>query len=122
MDDLLRFVQARMNDDEAFMRTAIRLRDCGAVTASPAATEGAFAIMDVIADDPDTVEAITMFTRTGVRAPGEAERVLAEVESKRQMIEWLEGVDQDAPVLESALQYLALPYAVHPDYNEAWRP
>ncbi|MDQ8040629.1 DUF6221 family protein [Cellulosimicrobium sp. XJ-DQ-B-000] len=56
------------------------------------------------------------------------ERVLAECESKRRIIEHEEArpakdyrplpPDADTPVL----RLLALPYAHHPDYDKAWRP
>lgn len=85
--ELVSFVKARLQDDEAFMRAAIRLRDSGAVTSSPEATEGTFSLMDIVMGDPDATNAISLFTRTGTRAPGEPERVLAEVEAKRLLLE-----------------------------------
>lgn len=52
-------------------------------------------------------------------------RVLAECEAKRRIIEhhnpcddWWFGDPSTCP----ELQALALPYADHPDYDEAWRP
>ncbi|AKZ60802.1 hypothetical protein SAM23877_p093 (plasmid) [Streptomyces ambofaciens ATCC 23877] len=86
MDDPLRFLQDRLNDDETFMRAAIRLRESGAIVTSTEATEGAFALAEVVRNDPDTAAALTLFTGTGTRAPGEAERVLVEVEAKRRML------------------------------------
>lgn len=52
-------------------------------------------------------------------------RVLAEVESKRKLIEqhvgyYGGGDDEFWPV--QTLRLLALPYADHPDYDESWRP
>jgi hypothetical protein len=60
-------------------------------------------------------------------------RALAEVEAKRGIVEWIRGAQDaagEAPVrvvrieaaLTHALRLLALPYAGHPDYDEAWRP
>jgi hypothetical protein len=130
VDDLVQFLRNRLNDDVSFMHAAIRLRESGAVTASPAATEGAFALMDVVMSDPDTVDALTLFTRTGTRAPGEAERVLEEVEAKRELLRQYEHLKYDVMpddmtgvwALETILRAFALPYSGHPDYNEAWRP
>ncbi|MFE6126710.1 DUF6221 family protein [Streptomyces sp. NPDC056437] len=134
MDALVQFVRDRLDDDEAFMQAAIRLRESGAVTSSPQAAEGAFALMDVVLNDPDTAHAITVFTRTGTRAPGEAERVLEEVAAKRQLLAKYEEVadnDVDQPyeyaygyanALGDAVRLMALPYAEHPDYKEDWRP
>lgn len=47
-------------------------------------------------------------------------RVLAECEAKRRIVQECEpfGLLGDPDVL----MYLALPYADHPDYDEAWRP
>lgn len=57
------------------------------------------------------------------------ERLLAECEAKRRIIEivaWSESeyyeADAAGPGDRRVLQVLALPYSDHPDYNEAWRP
>lgn len=59
-------------------------------------------------------------------------RVLAEVESKRQIIgAYISAGDNPsgemrdfghAEGLEEALEFLALPYADHPDYRQEWKP
>jgi hypothetical protein len=60
-------------------------------------------------------------------------RVLAECEAKRRIVEAWAAADRmagsypgtDAGIamgLELAVEFLALPYADHPDYDEAWRP
>jgi hypothetical protein len=56
-------------------------------------------------------------------------RVLAEVEAKRRIVEEadryspeLEYGDNGEWAFEVTLRLLALPYADHPDYDEAWRP
>lgn len=87
MSDPVQFLRDRLNDDETFMQAAIRLRESGAIVSSTEATEGAFALAEVVRNDPDTVAALTLFTGTGTRAPGEAERVLVEVEAKRRVLD-----------------------------------
>ncbi|WP_051362653.1 DUF6221 family protein [Amycolatopsis thermoflava] len=65
---------------------------------------------------------------------GEPQRVLAEVDAKRQIVErcigviaeqnnHLIGLDEvgGIPLAEDTLKLLALPYAEHPDYREEWR-
>ena len=67
--------------------------------------------------------------------PNDPARVLAECEAKRRIItEAVPGIEslqrsadgewgpagEDEP--ERLLRLLALPYADHPDYNQAWRP
>jgi hypothetical protein len=52
-------------------------------------------------------------------------RVLADVEAKRRIVERCSAVDYAMPSTHLAhgiLAELALPYASHPDYREAWRP
>jgi len=132
-DDLVQFLHARLNDDAAFMEAAIRLRESGAIVSSPEATEGAFALVDIVRNDPDTAAALSVFTRTGSRAPGEAERVLSEVAAKRKLLNAYATVaDNDineteyahgyANALGEAVRLIALPYADHPGYRQEWRP
>lgn len=59
-------------------------------------------------------------------------RLLAECDAKRQAVEWFNAVESariTGPAGETAaytalgfLALLALPYADHRDYDEAWRP
>lgn len=86
MEDPLHFLRDRLDDDEAFMKAAIRLRESGTIVTSTEATEGVFALTEVVRNDPDTAAALALFTGTGTRAPGEAERVLVEVAAKRRAL------------------------------------
>ena len=50
-------------------------------------------------------------------------RVLAECEAKRRIVSLLGALHVQMPAsVEVGLSALALPYADHPDYDEAWRP
>ena len=56
-------------------------------------------------------------------------RVLAEVNAKRRLLDWLAREDERALDNnlwwwdgDGARKLMALPYADHPDYDEAWRP
>lgn len=53
-------------------------------------------------------------------------RVLAECGAKRDVVEnaarYLNECDQSETLATYTLTVLALPYADHPDYDEAWRP
>jgi hypothetical protein len=49
-------------------------------------------------------------------------RVLAECEAKRRIVEWCSGPTASEWHELPVLAMLALPYADHPDYDEAWRP
>lgn len=59
------------------------------------------------------------------RAPDPA-RVLAECEAKRRIVEELAPDSCSSPDAwwqrTSTLEFLALPYADHPDYREEWKP
>lgn len=52
-------------------------------------------------------------------------RVLAEVEAKRRIVDLCDTETPETgglPLAIRTLRLLALPYADHPDYDEAWRP
>lgn len=133
-DEIAQFLSARLDDDEAFMEATIRLRSSMAAADAPV-RDGAASLLDVVLDDPDAVEALSVFTRTGVRAPGEAERVLAEVAVKRRVVDeftkeqwvmeqghrtgWTEGGQS---VRGHLIREWAALYDKHPEYKEAWRP
>lgn len=54
-----------------------------------------------------------------------ATRVLAESEAHRLIVKRCDAVEVGFPsyhLAQGVLRALALPYADHPDYNEAWRP
>lgn len=63
------------------------------------------------------------------RRPDCADRVLAEVDAKRRIVELaaeyipeLEHGDNGEWALDATLRLLALPYADHPDYDPTWTP
>lgn len=49
-------------------------------------------------------------------------RVLAECAAKRQIVGWMNDTVEYVVYADEVLGALALPYADHPDYDEAWRP
>lgn len=123
--DLVEFLTARLDEDEHAAR---------------AATPGPWAV-----DDESYAEAVRaedVAVVAGGRWGGEASvfestadalhiarhdpaRVLAEVDAKRQLLAWvLRWPMRPHPPssVDGVLELLALPYADHPDYDEAWRP
>ena len=120
-DDLVRFLQARYAEDAARQQNSFERwhhRDCDAI--------------------PDV---LSPGVETGACTCGVPERVLAEVEAKRQLLDLhepgeMEYVDGDVcMVCENTdvgdegpfypcrtLRLLAMPYADHPDYREEWKP
>lgn len=53
------------------------------------------------------------------------DRVLAECEAKRRIVDACQNVEQVHAaefLADRMLAFLALPYADHPDYREEWRP
>jgi hypothetical protein len=90
--DLIAFLRARLDEDEAAAR------------------------------DPQYVWA----TAWEIASPG---RILAEVAVKRKLVDFLattiggDYIDDGEPEVASrVLEFLALPYADHPDYQESWKP
>jgi hypothetical protein len=115
MDDLVQFLRARLDEDERRARRAID----GPRNQFVSADED----IDPLLFDEDGTFALPA-------------RVLAEVDTKRQMIdeyarnaeaaeaeqcpnEWNGGIDK---LGHFVLPLLALPYAGHPDYRDEWRP
>ncbi|AMM12338.1 DUF6221 family protein [Streptomyces albidoflavus] len=117
--DLIAFLRARLDEDEAVARAATAgpwvesgVGDHGWGVSFSAPGSG------VEADDSSQGRADAAHI-----ARHDPARVLAEVEAKRQIVEryaWLceHGDTGGAWVLP----LLALPYADHPDYRDAWRP
>ncbi|MFF9910637.1 DUF6221 family protein [Streptomyces sp. NPDC013457] len=124
--DLVEFLTARLDEDEQTARRAgDSFRQIGE-TGVIVATEG------------DRAEECASANWAGVAehiARHDPARVLAEVDAKRQIVTaFAEARKRDYNeepanyfagvhvALGAALDFLALPYADHPDYDEAWRP
>lgn len=134
MTDLIAFLRARLDDDEALARQAF----AGHNDAGPVWSEiwsGAVQLGEH--------EDLLITNDSGVSRHIERHdpaRILAEVGVKRQVIELAEhasalDVDVDGQfrigardtvtepyIGDEILRHLALPYADHPDYREDWRP
>lgn len=101
---LSEFLLARINDDEAEARRA--------------------------ADGPFSITSTPYGETFGIVTAGGGDyleeqwfavdpaRVLAECDSKRQIVEGISGL----PFENALLRRLALPYADHPDYRGEWKP
>lgn len=116
MDELIGWLREQLDDDERVARAAtsnprwsLDEHGDGIVWA-----EG----LNVVADRlyPDDAKHIARW---------DPARVLAEVDAKRQRIDWIEGELADDSTDET-VQWLArleaLPYAGRPGYREEWRP
>lgn len=141
---LVEFLRARLDEDEAAAKAATPgpWRVVNVTDYRSATVDGPDALQDGGYDE--TIKARKQVMRPQTVIPQDADygptvelvdaehiarhdsaRVLAEVESKRKLIEqhvgyYGGGDDEFWPV--QTLRLLALPYADHPDYDEAWRP
>ncbi len=117
---LVEFLLARISEDENHARAAI---------------EGPwwnhYGDVHTLAPVPDEVRSVAGWTQgNGPHiARWDPTRVLAECETKRQIVEDAVTYDPQPHVVwrgggiaPSVLALLALPYADHPDYHEEWRP
>ena len=104
MSDLVEFLHARIDEDEAQARDAIRLRDAVRPDYCPDREFRSW---------PDLgIPAVVVG----------AERALAECEAKRRIVEQHSDIAWGGyAVRDAVLGHLALPYADHPDYNQEWR-
>jgi hypothetical protein len=131
MDDLIAFLKARIDEDEAAARAATdgpwRADPYDAMSTQPSdwfvgAPAGTVGIFPIDYSGPSNAAHI---------ARHDPARVLREVEAKRRTIEVLvrrykaskPGMAEGAHfvMLMDTLRLLALPYADHPDYREEWR-
>lgn len=117
MTDIVKFLNARIDEDEALARAAIEQRD-------DEIKRGVY--REGCEPKPD----MSLFAWDDwIGGPGlgmEAERLLAECEAKRAIVNDCTGYAEDDGHAVSdglsmrALTYLAKPYADHPDYDPAW--
>lgn len=140
--DLVAFLRARLDEDEAAARA---IRDCGPWRYNPAkhwrkpgtswfeeavftGPAGAEAVCVAGTGDSDHPEAMA---RAAHIARWDPARVLVEVEAKRAILSayvQLSEYSSDpcescwAQGLRQALGLLALPYSDHPDYQQGWAP
>ena len=114
--ELVDFLKARLDEDEAAAsRVKSSWRQIGETGV-------------IVASDGDRAEECANGNWTGIAehiVRHDPARVLAEVEAKRRTMARIEnhaalmGRDE---IHGDLLRLLALPYAVHPDYNASWKP
>lgn len=144
---LVEFLRARLDEDEQRAKKDAWIADHGSAGAWEAWVGHNLPYSDLKAEDQPIarfngpahdgdVMLAARFKPAEVR--DRAERMLAEVDAKRRIVELHEPIDghcssclesendfygktyEDAPCI--TLRLLALPYADHPDYDPAWRP
>ena len=102
MEDLIAFLRARLDEDEAVIRPNLGGRGLG--------DDGTFPDYRTYTDDDTNAADDFLFH---FRSP----RMLREVEAKRSLIDW-----HAAGGMRNVLTHLASVYADHPDYRAEWRP
>jgi hypothetical protein len=127
MDDLVEFLRDRLDEDEAAAKAA----DGDEIEATPSLWGTKYLTLRGDHDDRHTTELPAELSDHIARH--DPARILAEVAAKRQLLEkYAEVADNDINEMEyahgyanafgEAVRLLALPYAYHLDYDEAWRP
>lgn len=113
MSDLAAFLAARLDEDEAAAKAAIR------ETAPQWAADGHWALYEHPEEGMQQVCLNENFEDDPIThiARHDPARVLREVEAKRRM---LEELDLPYPGEEHLLKLLAAVYRDHPDYDPAW--
>ncbi len=108
MSDLVEFIRARLDEDEALARGVESSWRCISGTG------------EIVASDGKATEVCAEAHWEGVGehiARHDPARVLREVEAKRALLD-LQASDHDSWFLP----WLALPYSDHPDYRSEWSP
>jgi hypothetical protein len=139
MDDLVTWLRAQLDDDErvALAATAGPWRHDAtkhwrkpgttwfeeSVFAGPAGADATCVAGTGEADDPQSMADARHIARW------DPARVLAEVEAKRRIVDWLVDCADKALhgdwwnlEVDDAFKAIALPYAARPGYREEWRP
>ena len=107
MSDIVAFLRARLDEDEQYARSIPGMYEDAGMTAE-------------------------MDNQGGLSGPDRERRLLRDVEAKRKIVElhlperlgYFTDINcQQCRVHDPCptLRFLALPYADHPDYDEAWR-
>ncbi|WP_049566833.1 DUF6221 family protein [Streptomyces sp. SBT349] len=132
--DLIAFVRARLDEDEARARAAAQdgaewQHDGHAIVALPERDLVALGSQDYI--EPEHARHITRHDPARVLAEVDAKRRIAKLYEDHERLdrETFEAEGQHARSLSSlraaywdACRHLALPYASHPDYRQEWKP
>jgi hypothetical protein len=120
---LAAFVLARIADDEATARAAVRTTEAGDVPGWYWSNAG-----DAVFLDETDVPVACGPWKQAMHQPTaqhivrwDPARVMAECEAKRRAVQTLASRLDDEPE-EHLLRLLAMPYADHPAYRPEWRP
>ena len=119
VDDLIAFITARLDEDEAAAKLAAReggtwaQADPGGMDSGSIFSLGGQVVCDVGA--PDEYQAAHIARHDPARA-------LREVAFKRAILAQREHGPAGSPVLTNALYQLAAVYSDHPDYRPWWSP
>lgn len=130
MDDLLAFLRARLDEDEA--QASVATRGPWRAEDRPVFS-GFYRVVTRDYDDEDQGDVVVSGDDVGGARRNDAQhiarydpaRVLREVEAKRELINWiLRWPLRPAPPssVDGLLERLALPYADHEGYREEWKP
>ncbi len=122
--DLPDFLLARIAEDEAYAKVKLRLEGEPSTTSPDGGDLAGFLqrLIEMCGEDPET-QRMMAHVEAGMRSPTDPMRVLADCDAKRQMVQRLTGPGNDgSAVRDVGLGLLALPYAAHPDYRQAWAP
>jgi hypothetical protein len=118
--DLLTFLRARLDEDERVAMAAARAAN------TDTWIDGAEGSVLGIGGDMHLRGAVNSIDDIGPHVVRwDPARALAEVEVKRKLLDYAEGLLQDNPEDTTPrwlAKLLAQPYADHPDYRDEWRP
>ena len=128
MDDLIAFLKTRLDEDE---QTAHEATDGPWVDEFSGETGHCVIPADAMSTREYVAKTQLLAALPDARhiARHDPARVLAEVEAKRRLLDWLErtrswATDNNLWTYDEAeaLKLLALPYADHADYRDEWKP
>jgi hypothetical protein len=125
MSDLAAFYAARLDEDEAYLRTMAEIGKRKADEATPQDEADAWSFAMTMLDDPAARQVIEQWSASAVPPPNDNARMLREIEAGRAILAEYERYDGTWAYLSGlgfAIAHRAAVYDSHPDYRQEWKP
>jgi hypothetical protein len=119
--DIVTFVEARLADDERFVRVLTEAGERKAENLTHWDVADVLGLMNFVMSVPEARAELARWHEGGVMPPTTTERVLADIAVKRALVTAYRGSAGPAwEALHGLLMTLAASWSAHPDYDLSW--